>query len=39
MPTETSLAELECISKKKLTQRERFVAQIEAATPWAQLVQ
>jgi IS5 family transposase len=38
MPTQTSFAELEFISKKKLTRRERFLAQIEAATPWAQLV-
>jgi hypothetical protein len=38
MPTQTSFAELEYISKKKLTRRERFWAQIEAATPWAQLV-
>ncbi|MES7707471.1 transposase, partial [Cutibacterium acnes] len=26
------------MSKKKQTRRERFLAQIEAATPWAQLV-
>jgi len=38
MPTQTSFAELEVISKKKQTRRERFLAQIEAATPWAQLV-
>ncbi|MES7798443.1 IS5 family transposase, partial [Cutibacterium acnes] len=38
MPTQTSFAELEYISKKKQTGRERFLAQIEAATPWAQLV-
>jgi IS5 family transposase len=38
MQTQTSFAELEFISKKKLTRRERFLAQIEAATPWAQLV-
>jgi len=38
MQTQTSFAELEYISKKKLTRRERFLAQIEAATPWAQLV-
>ncbi|MES6767187.1 IS5 family transposase, partial [Cutibacterium acnes] len=35
---QTSFAELEYISKKKQTRRERFLAQIEAATPWAQLV-
>jgi hypothetical protein len=33
MPTQTSFAELEVISKKKQTRRERFLAQIEAATP------
>ncbi len=38
MQTQTSFAELEFISKKKQTRRERFLAQIEAATPWAQLV-
>jgi hypothetical protein len=38
MQTQMSFAELEYISKKKLTRRERFLAQIEAATPWAQLV-
>jgi IS5 family transposase len=38
MQTQTSFAELEYISKKKQTRRERFLAQIEAATPWAQLV-
>jgi IS5 family transposase len=37
MQTQTSFAELEYISKKKQTRRERFLAQIEAATPWAQL--
>jgi hypothetical protein len=30
MPTQTSFAELEVISKKKLTRRERFLAQIDA---------
>jgi IS5 family transposase len=38
MQTQTSFAELEYAAKKKLTRRERFLAQIEAATPWAQLV-
>ena len=38
MPTQTSFSELEYAAKKKLTRRERFLAQIEAATPWAQLV-
>jgi len=30
MQTQTSFAELEVISKKKLTRRERFLAQIDA---------
>jgi hypothetical protein len=30
MPTQTSFAEHEYISKKKLTRRERFLAQIDA---------
>jgi IS5 family transposase len=34
MQTQTSFAELEYAAKKKLTRRERFLAQIEAATPW-----
>ena len=38
MQTQTSFAELEYISKKRLTRGERFLAQIEAATPRAQLV-
>jgi len=38
MPTQTSFAELEYAAKKKLTRRDRFLAEIEAATPWAQLV-
>jgi hypothetical protein len=33
IPTQTNFAELEYISKKKLTRRERFLAQIEAAIP------
>jgi IS5 family transposase len=38
MPTQTSFSELEYAAKKKLTRRDRFLAEIEAATPWAQLV-
>jgi IS5 family transposase len=38
MQTQTSFAELEYISKKKRTRRERFLAEIEAVTPWAQLL-
>jgi len=38
MQTQTSFSELEYAAKKKLTRRDRFLAQIEAATPWAKLV-
>jgi len=38
MPTQTSFSELEYAAKKKLTRRDRFLAEIEAVTPWAQLV-
>jgi IS5 family transposase len=38
MLTQTSFSELEYAAKKKLTRRDRFLAEIEAATPWAQLV-
>jgi IS5 family transposase len=38
MPTQTSFSELEYAAKKKLTRRDRFLAEIEAATPWAQMV-
>jgi IS5 family transposase len=38
MPTQTSFSELEYAAKKKLTRRDRFLAQIEAVTPWGQLV-
>ena len=36
--SQTSFSEPEYAAKKKLTRRERFFAEIEAATPWAQLV-
>ena len=35
---QSSFAEAEFASKKKLTRRERFLAEIEAITPWAALV-
>jgi len=35
---QTSFSDAEFVSKKKLTRRERFLAEIEAATPWAALV-
>jgi len=38
MPTQTSFSEREYAAKKKLTRRDRFLVEIEAATPWAQLV-
>jgi IS5 family transposase len=38
MPTQTSFSELEYISKKKLTRRDRFLAEIEAVTPWVDLL-
>ena len=34
MPTQTSFSELEYVSKKKVTRRDRFLAEIEAVTPW-----
>jgi IS5 family transposase len=35
---QSSFSDAEFASKKKLTRRERFLAEIEAATPWAALV-
>ena len=32
-----SFSELEYASKKKVTRRDRFVAEIEAMTPWSAL--
>ena len=34
MPTQTTFSELEYAAKKKLTRRDRFLAEIEAVTPW-----
>jgi transposase, IS5 family len=38
MMKQTSFSDIEFASKKKLTGRERFLAEIEAATPWPALV-
>jgi IS5 family transposase len=38
MPTQTSFSELEYAAKKKLARRDRFLAEIEAVTPWEELV-
>jgi len=38
MPTQTSFSELEYAAKKKLTRRDRFLAEIEAVTPWRERV-
>lgn len=35
---QTSFSDVEFAGKKKVTRRERFLAEIEAATPWAALV-
>lgn len=35
---QTSFSDIEFASKKRLTRRERFLAEIEAATPWPALV-
>lgn len=35
---QTSFSDAEFVSKKKLTRREPFLAEIEAATPWPALV-
>jgi IS5 family transposase len=34
---QTSFSELEYATKKKLTRRDRFLAELEAITPWAAL--
>jgi len=34
---QTSFSELEYVTKKKQTRRDRFLAEIEAVTPWAEL--
>jgi len=38
MMKQTSFSDAEFASKKKLTRRERFLAEIEAATPWLALI-
>ena len=38
MMKQTSFADVEFASKKKLTRRERFLSEIDAATPWPVLV-
>jgi len=38
MKTQTSFSDLEYAAKKKRTRRERFLDDIEALTPWAELV-
>ena len=38
MMKQTSFSDVEFASKKKLTRRERFLTEIEAATPWPALV-
>jgi IS5 family transposase len=35
---QSSFSDAEYASKKKLTRRDRFLAEIEAATPWPALV-
>ena len=35
---QTSFSELEYAAKKKITRRGRFLAEIDAVTPWAALV-
>jgi IS5 family transposase len=37
MTKQASFSELEYAAKKKLTRRDRFLAEIEAVTPWAEL--
>ncbi|MDD4960235.1 MAG: IS5/IS1182 family transposase, partial [Gallionella sp.] len=36
---QTSFSELEYAAKKRQTRRDRFLADIEAITPWTSLVQ
>lgn len=38
MMKQSSFSDAEFASKKKLTRRDRFLAEIEAATPWPALV-
>lgn len=37
IPMQSSFSDLEYAAKKKMTRRDRFLAQIEAVTPWAAL--
>ena len=37
MTKQASFSELEYAAKKKLTRRDRFLAEIEMVTPWAEL--
>jgi IS5 family transposase len=37
MTKQASFSELEYAAKKKQTRRDRFLAEIEAVTPWAEL--
>ncbi|MCU0841762.1 MAG: transposase, partial [Thiobacillaceae bacterium] len=38
MKTQASFSDLEYAAKKKRTRRDRFLADIDAVTPWAELV-
>jgi IS5 family transposase len=38
MVMQSSFSELEYASKKKVTRRDRFLRQINAVTPWAELI-
>jgi IS5 family transposase len=38
MPKQTSFADLEWTTKKKQTRRERFLTELDAVTPWAELL-
>ena len=38
MPTQTSFADLEYSQKKRLTRREKLLAEMEKIVPWAKLI-
>ena len=38
MQTQASFSDLEYAAKKKQTRRDRFLAEIDAVTPWRELV-
>ena len=38
MPQQTTFSEFEYSSKKKVTRRDRFLAELEALTPWSDLI-